>query len=289
MNDLLSAPDKRTELGPDHPGLLFVLPATPENVAIVRHAVGGVAEMLGMDPIAVADLKTIVTEACTNAAIHAYGEEGGPLEVEVIPDETGMTVAVRDRGSGIRPRPDLDESRLRLGLPLIAALSTSFSISGGLERGTEVVMRMDLETSEDGVESESPSLELPERVPGAAIEVSDERIGAPVIGRVLAVLAARTDFPVDRLTDTMLIADALAANAGAGFEDGNIRMVVEDGDGSIRVRVGPMQEGAATRLRSELEIPGLGATLEKLADEVSVDEDSEGEYLSLRMQPSRPS
>jgi serine/threonine-protein kinase RsbW len=287
MSDLLSAPGRRTELGPDQPGLLFVLPATPENVAIVRHAVGGVAETLGMDPIAVADLKTIVTEACTNAAVHAYGEEGGPLEVQVIPDDEGMTVAVRDRGSGIRPRPDLDESRLRLGLPLIAALSTSFSIRGGLGQGTEVVMRMELDASEGQVELKP--LEPPDSVPGTAIQVSDERIGAPVIGRVLAVLAARTDFPVDRLTDTMLIADALAANAAAGFEDGNIRMVVEDGDGSIRVRVGPMQEGAAARLRSELEIPGLGATLEKLADEVSVDEDSEGEFLSLRMQPSRPS
>jgi serine/threonine-protein kinase RsbW len=287
MNDLLSAPDRRTELGPDQPGLLFVLPATPENVAIVRHAVGGVAETLGMDPIAVADLKTIVTEACTNAAVHAYGEEGGPLEVQVIPDDAGMTVAVRDRGSGIRPRPDLDESRLRLGLPLIAALSTTFSISGGLGQGTEVVMRMNLEASDEQLERES--LAPPERVPGTAIQVSGERIGAPVIGRVLAVLAARTDFPVDRLTDTMLIADALAANAAAGFEDGKIRMVVEDGDGSIRVRVGPMLEGGAARLRSELEIPGLGATLEKLADEVSVDEDSEGEFLSLRMQPSRPS
>jgi anti-sigma regulatory factor (Ser/Thr protein kinase) len=289
MNDLLSAPDRRTELGPDQPGLLFVLPAIPENVAIVRHAVGGVAETLGMDPIAVADLKTIVTEACTNAAVHAYGEEGGPLEVQVIPDDAGMTVAVRDRGSGIRPRPDLEESRLRLGLPLIAALSTSFSISGGLGKGTEVVMRMDLEASDGEVEVEGESPATPENVPGAAIQVSDERIGGPVIGRVLAVLAARTDFPVDRLTDTMLIADALAANAAAGFEDGNIRMVVEDGDGSIRVRVGPMQEGAAARLRSELEIPGLGATLEKLADEVSIDEGSEGEFLSLRMQPSRPS
>ena len=148
---------------------------------------------------------------------------------------------------------------------------------------------MDLEASEAESEVESEPLAPPERIPGTAIQVSDERIGAPVIGRVLAVLAARTDFPVDRLTDTMLIADALAANAAAGFEDGNIRMVVEDGDGSIRVRVGPMQEGAAARLRSELEIPGLGATLEKLADEVSVDEDSKGEFLSLRMQPSRPS
>jgi anti-sigma regulatory factor (Ser/Thr protein kinase) len=287
MNDLLSSPDRRTELGPDRPGLLFVLPATAENVAILRHAVGGVAETFGMDPIAVADLKTIVTEACTNAAVHAYGEEGGPLEVQVVPEDEAINVTVRDHGSGIRPRPDLNESRLRLGLPLIAALSTSFSISGGLGQGTEVVMRMDLKASDEQLERES--LTPPDSVPGTAIEVSDERLGAPVIGRVLAVLAARTDFPVDRLTDTMLIADALAANAAAGFEDGNIRMVVEDGDGSIKVRVGPMQEGAAARLRSELEIPGLGATLEQLADEVSVDEDSDGEFLSLRMLPARPS
>jgi serine/threonine-protein kinase RsbW len=281
----LSAPERTGQTAPEEPGLLFSLPATAENVAIVRHAVGGLAETLGMDPIATTDLKTIVTEACTNVAVHAYGEEGGPLEVEVTPDETGITVAVRDHGSGIRPRPDLDETRLRLGLPLIAALSTNFSISGGIGTGTEVVMRMDLVSpSTDELET----MPTPETVHGTAIKVSDERIAGPVIGRVLAVLAARTDFPVDRLTDTMLLADALAANAAQGFEDGTVRMVVEDGDGSIRVRVGPMREGAADRLRTELEIPGLGATLEKLADDVSVDQSPEGEFFSLQMRPSRP-
>ena len=122
---------------------------------------------------------------------------------------------------------------------------------------------------------------------GTAIKVSDERIVGPVIGRVLAVLAARTDFPVDRLTDTMLLADALAAHAAAGFEDGTVRMVIEDGDGTIRLRVGPMRDGAAERLRAELKIPGLGATLEKLADEVDVDRGTEGEYFHLQMRPSR--
>jgi serine/threonine-protein kinase RsbW len=281
----LFTPDRRTRSGPEGPGLLFTLPATAENVAIVRHAVGGLAETLGMDPTAVADLKTIVTEACTNVAVHAYGDEGGPLEVEVSPDEAGITVTVRDRGSGIRPQPDLEESRLRLGLALIAALSSNFSISGGVGRGTEVVMRRDFAAP---LVQEPEALKAPAAIYGTAIEVADERIIAPVIGRVLAVLAARTDFPVDRLTDTMLIADALAANAAAGFEDGNIRMVVEDGDGSIDVRVGPMLDGAAERLRSELEIPGLGATLEKLADDVSVDQGSDGEYFSLTMRASRP-
>jgi serine/threonine-protein kinase RsbW len=278
----LIAPKNRAD--PQKTGLLFALPATAENVAIVRHAVGGIAETLGMDPIAVADLKTIVTEAATNVAVHAYGDEGGPLEVEVLPDESGLTVAVRDRGSGIRPQPDLEESRLRLGLPLIAALSTGFSISGGVGRGTEVVMRMDFTPPTSEVTQAMP---VPATSVGTAIQVSDERIAGAVIGRVLAALAARTDFPVDRLTDAMLLADALAANATRGFDDGTVRLVVEDGDGAIRVRVGPMNEGAAGELRSRLEIPGLGATLEKLADEVSVDHTADGEYFSLQMRASR--
>lgn len=281
----MSAPESRAPTAPHESGLLFSLPAKAENVAIVRHAVGGLAETLGMDPIVVSDLKTIVTEACTNVAVHAYGDDGGPLEVEVLPDQDGITVAVRDCGSGIQPRPDLDESRLRLGLPLIAALSSRFSISGGTGHGTEVVMRMEFSSKAPDGAKETP---MPASVPGTAIKVSDERIAGPVIGRVLSVLAARTDFPVDRLTDTMLLADALAANAAAGFEDGTVRMIVDDGDGSIHVKVGPMREGAAEQLRSELQIPGLGATLEQLADEVRVDRSSDGEYFSLRMQPARP-
>jgi serine/threonine-protein kinase RsbW len=265
-------------------GLLFVLPATSENVAVVRHAVAGLAETLGMDEIAVADLKTIVSEACTNVAVHAYGDEGGPMEVQVIPDESGITVAVRDRGSGIRPRPDLDSSRLRLGLPLIAALASSFSISGGLGQGTEIKMRMELTTP---TTPETESLPTPKSVHGTAIKISDERIVGPVVGRVLSVLAARTDFPLDRLTDTMLLADALAAHAATGFEDGAVRMVIEDGDGSIRLRVGPMQAGGAERLREELAIPGLDATLEKLADGVDVDRSDEGEFFHLVMRPGQ--
>jgi serine/threonine-protein kinase RsbW len=265
--------------------LLFVLPATAANVGVIRHAVAGLAETLGMDEIAVADLKTIVSEACTNVAVHAYGDEGGPMEVQVIPDETGVTVAVRDHGSGIRPRPDFESTRLRLGLPLIAALANSFSVSGGLGQGTEIVMRMELTTPST---QETEALPTPKSVHGTTIKISDERIVAPVLGRVLAVLAARTDFPLDRLTDTMLLADALAAHAAAGFEDRAVRMVIEDGDGSIRLRVGPMQDGAAERLREELTIPGLGATLEKLADGIDVDRSDEGEYFHLVMHPGGP-
>ena len=45
------------------------------------------AEEIGMDAPGVADLKTVVTEACMNVVVHAYGGDPGPLSVEAYPDE----------------------------------------------------------------------------------------------------------------------------------------------------------------------------------------------------------
>ena len=129
----------------DPSGLQMSLPARAENVAVVRHAIAGLAEQIGMDEAATADLKTVVTEACMNVVVHAYPEgEIGVLEVEAVPDEGGLTVAVRDHGRGISPRPGVDRPSLRIGLALIAALSSSFEISGGVERGTEIRMHLPL-------------------------------------------------------------------------------------------------------------------------------------------------
>jgi serine/threonine-protein kinase RsbW len=126
----------------DPPGLLITLPAKPENVSIVRHAVAAIAEQLGMREPGVADLKTAVTEACMNAAVHAYDDDAGPLQIEVLPERKGITVCVRDFGAGIRPHANLDRPSLRLGLTLIAALSSSFEIASGEEGGTEITMHM---------------------------------------------------------------------------------------------------------------------------------------------------
>ena len=39
-------------------------------------------------------------------------------------------VTVRDYGAGIRPLADVEQRSLRLGLPLIAALTESFELTG---------------------------------------------------------------------------------------------------------------------------------------------------------------
>ena len=59
------------------PDLRLVLPARAENVGVVRHALAGLAEALGMEAGRVGDLKTVVTEACMNAVIHAYEDGAG--------------------------------------------------------------------------------------------------------------------------------------------------------------------------------------------------------------------
>jgi serine/threonine-protein kinase RsbW len=98
----------------DRSGLQMSLPARAENVAVVRHALAGLADRIGMDEAGVADLKTVVTEACMNVVVHAYPEgQVGVLKIEAEPELEGLTVVVRDFGAGIRPRPDPDRRPLR--------------------------------------------------------------------------------------------------------------------------------------------------------------------------------
>ena len=78
-----------------------------------------------MEPSEVADLKTVVTEACMNVVVHAYDDdETGVLEVDAWPrGGAAWWSRVRDYGAGIRPLADVEHRSLRLGLPLIAALT----------------------------------------------------------------------------------------------------------------------------------------------------------------------
>jgi len=119
----------------------MTMPARPEGVAVVRQALAGMADALDFDAAVVADMKMAVSEACTNVVVHAYDDSVGLLEVDIRAEEDGLTIVVRDHGSGIQPRPTRrDVPALGLGLPLIAALSDSFELRGSVGDGTEVRM-----------------------------------------------------------------------------------------------------------------------------------------------------
>jgi serine/threonine-protein kinase RsbW len=260
----------------------MVLPAKSENVAVIRHALAGLAEEIGMDEPGLADLKTVVTEACMNVVAHAYQGLPGPLNVEAKPDSGSLTVIVRDEGVGIKPRAvDSDRDSLRLGLALIAALSSSFSISGGLDRGTEITMRVPL--AGGGTNGRGDPVEMkPFPAERTEMVVDRSELLAPVLARVVGALAARRDLSVDRVSDAVLITDAIAVAAPERFSDGRVRLGLDERDGGIDLRLGPMEPGAAARIREELEVPDVGGTLEALADELTVEESGDGEYLVIR-------
>jgi serine/threonine-protein kinase RsbW len=255
------------------------LPARAENVAVVRHALAGLAERLGMDEGSLADLKTVVTEACMNVVVHAYaGAEPGPLEVEAESDGDGVTVVIRDHGNGIRPRPDVEARQsLRIGLTLIAALSSSFEIKGGADKGTEIRMHVPLQARENGAAGGSTFTVAADAE--TRIRVGPPEIIGPVLSRALSALAARQDISVDRLSDTMLLSDAISARAPQGFTDGHVLVSIADLPEGIELKVGPMTHGGAERLRASFELPEVGGSLEALTDELRVEEGDEGEYL----------
>jgi serine/threonine-protein kinase RsbW len=132
------------------PDVRLIMPARPEGVAVVRQALAGMADALDFDATVLADMKMAVSEACTNVVVHAYEDAEGVLEIDMLADETGLTIRVRDHGSGIQPhpQPSRDVPALGLGLPLIAALSDAFELRGSSGRGTEV--RMTFHYARDG-------------------------------------------------------------------------------------------------------------------------------------------
>lgn len=150
------------------PDIELALTARAENIAIVRHALGGFADAFDVPESKLADIRLAVTEACANVVIHAYPESyEGPMEILASIDEDALTVAVRDWGAGLRPHPD--SPGLGLGLSLIAALAENVQLGHDPERHTEV--RMTFALGEESLDSAAET--------DALLDVSGLNVSSP--------------------------------------------------------------------------------------------------------------
>jgi anti-sigma regulatory factor (Ser/Thr protein kinase) len=117
----------------------LILPARPENVAVVRHVLGAFAEALQLPDPVIEDMRLAVTEACTNVVRHAYADGApGPVEILIRPDGDTLQVIVSDQGRGLGP--STDSSGPGLGLPLIAALADHVEIEHAPSNGSRLRM-----------------------------------------------------------------------------------------------------------------------------------------------------
>jgi len=267
------------------PAVRLCMPALPANVALVRQALAGLTDELGVEPARAADMKIALTEACTNVVVHAYGDEPGPLEVTMALEHGRLVLGVRDRGNGLHPLPGRDEGApLGFGLALIASLSDELGLVGG-RHGTEVRIAFTLFDAGAPPLAIQPSADPAPAFEEIVLELRPPERTSPVLGRVVSLVAARADFSIDRLSDAQIVSDAIAGAATSHLLDGTLSVAIDEHDRGFDLLIGPFTPGGARRVVDDTELPGLGSLLERLTDTIAVEptDGAEGERLRVRL------
>jgi serine/threonine-protein kinase RsbW len=109
----------------------LTIPARAEYVLLGRLALSGITRMRPLDDEIVNDLKLAVTEACTNSVRHAYGENGGTVDIVYELHDDRLVVVVSDDGAGFDPKELVAAGELTeggLGIAIIRALVDEFEV-----------------------------------------------------------------------------------------------------------------------------------------------------------------
>jgi anti-sigma regulatory factor (Ser/Thr protein kinase) len=123
----------------------WVFPAVPDAVAQARRAAREIAERHAPDASVLSMIVLCVSEAVTNVVAHAYRHEPEPgqVEIEARRPAGGLCLSVRDHGCGMAPRGDSPGAGLGLGL--IERIASRTAIAPVSPRGTQLVMRFDVD------------------------------------------------------------------------------------------------------------------------------------------------
>ncbi len=214
----------RSNASPTDPNLTLELWSRAGDVVVVRQALAAIAEVLELSGPDVADIATVLTEACNNVVVHAYPpDEPGPLNVEFAFAPGLLVVTVSDLGCGIAAHHE--EPRAgggRLGIPMMVALARSVEFSDPGQRGTRVQFTFDVGRVESDLLLDRPAWtrrpQLAEdhiAAGGAIVTASPGRLAAVALARVARVLAGRARFTAAGLEDVDRVSRQIAREVAA--------------------------------------------------------------------------
>ena len=123
------------------------------NESFARSAVA--AFLLPLDPTVaeIADVKTAVSEAVTNAVVHAYPDSFGTVYIEVRLTDTGRAIIrIRDTGVGIA---DIEQAmeplfttstdeRAGLGFAVMQSFMDKVTVRSTVGKGTTVILEKNI-------------------------------------------------------------------------------------------------------------------------------------------------
>lgn len=269
------------------PTISLRLVSSPETLTLVRGMLGGVAELLQLDPELLDDLKTAVSEACNNVVMHAYEGASGPLEVCLYVAPEGIEATIRDQGRGIPVLTPSDDRLQGVGIPIMRALAQQTAFRPLPDGGTEVWLEFSSQregrplyklpgpaTPEDGWATRLNA--------DAVVSLSPVAFVGGVLGRLARAMAARARFSLDRFSDVYLVTDALAAHAGRAANSPRIAFGLSTDTRRLELTIGPFRPGASGELAAGAS-DEVDSALRLLSDELDVRREDGAEMLRIVM------
>lgn len=125
------------------------LPSLSVNEGFARSVVGAFATQLNPTLEEVADIKTAVSEAVTNAIVHAYPDKMGEIVVSASLSGQTLEISVSDKGVGISDIEQArqpffstagDESRSGMGFTVMETFMDEVTVTSAPGEGTTVRM-----------------------------------------------------------------------------------------------------------------------------------------------------
>jgi serine/threonine-protein kinase RsbW len=121
------------------------------------------------------------------------------------------------------------------------------------------------------------------------VRLTNGPLMGPVLWRVVSMVLARADWPLDRLDDALLVCDALCAHAPAYASDGRLTFSIQASEEEAELRVLDLVGDGAARLVEDAMLPVVGNVLERVTDRIAVEPDGDGEHTQLVLVFSGPS
>ena len=134
-------------------------PARSANEGFARAAAAAFAAQMDPTMEELGDVKTAVSEAVTNAIVHAYPNEAGQVQMRLrVLEENVLEISVRDKGRGI---PDVKkamepmystggEERSGMGFTIMSSFMDGLRVRSAVDKGTVVTMRKRIRTKGQG-------------------------------------------------------------------------------------------------------------------------------------------
>jgi hypothetical protein len=115
----------------------------------------------------------------------------------------------------------------------------------------------------------------------ARVRLADGPLAGPVLWRIVSMMLARADWPLDRLDDMRLVCDALSAHAFAHSSNATLTFSIQANEHEAELRVLNLIDDGASGLVRDAVLPVVGNVFERIAERMSIGTGSDGEGSQL--------